>query len=63
VDHAHDQASGNQPEAGSALFSVSSAWPGSPPGPVLITTGFIGYLVAGLPGAVVVAVATFRAIC
>jgi hypothetical protein len=29
---------------------------------VLITTGFIGYLVAGLPGAVV-AVATFRAIC
>jgi hypothetical protein len=25
--------------------------------------GFIGYLVAGLPGAVVVAVATFRAIC
>ena len=33
------------------------------PGPVVITTGFIGYLVAGLPGAVVVAVATFRAIC
>jgi hypothetical protein len=30
---------------------------------VVITTGFIGYLVAGLPGAVVVAVATFRAIC
>ena len=29
------------------------------PGPVVITTGFIGYLVAGLPGAVVAAVATF----
>lgn len=29
------------------------------PGPVVITTAFIGYLVAGLPGAVVAAVATF----
>jgi chromate transporter len=29
------------------------------PGPVVITTGFIGFLVAGLPGAVVAAVATF----
>lgn len=29
------------------------------PGPVVITTGFIGYLVADLPGAAVAAVATF----
>lgn len=29
------------------------------PGPVVITVGFIGYLIAGLPGAVVAAVATF----
>ena len=29
------------------------------PGPVVITVGFIGYLVAGLPGACVAAVATF----
>ena len=29
------------------------------PGPVVITTGFIGYLVAGFPGAVVAALATF----
>lgn len=29
------------------------------PGPVVITTAFIGYLVAGVPGAVVAAVATF----
>ena len=29
------------------------------PGPVVITTAFIGYLVAGFPGAVVAAVATF----
>ncbi len=29
------------------------------PGPVVITTGFIGYLVAGLPGAAVAAIATF----
>jgi chromate transporter len=29
------------------------------PGPVVITVGFIGYLVAGFPGAVVAAVATF----
>src|SRR5206468_10770156 len=29
------------------------------PGPVVITTGFIGYLVAGLPGAVVAALGTF----
>lgn len=29
------------------------------PGPVVITTAFIGYLVAGLPGACVAAVATF----
>jgi len=29
------------------------------PGPVVITTAFIGYLVADLPGAVVAAVATF----
>lgn len=29
------------------------------PGPVVITVGFIGYLVAGLPGATVVALATF----
>ncbi len=29
------------------------------PGPVVITTGFIGYLVAGFPGATVAAVATF----
>jgi chromate transporter len=29
------------------------------PGPVVITTGFIGYLVSGLPGAVVAAIATF----
>jgi chromate transporter len=29
------------------------------PGPVVITTGFIGYLVAGFPGACVAAVATF----
>lgn len=29
------------------------------PGPVVITTGFIGYLVAGLPGASLAAVATF----
>lgn len=29
------------------------------PGPVVITTGFIGYLVAGFPGAVVASLATF----
>ncbi|SFA76097.1 chromate transporter [Collimonas sp. OK607] len=29
------------------------------PGPVVITTGFIGYLISGLPGAVVAAVGTF----
>ena len=29
------------------------------PGPVVITTGFIGYLVAGAPGAIVAAVGTF----
>ena len=29
------------------------------PGPVVITTGFIGYLLAGLPGATVAAIATF----
>lgn len=29
------------------------------PGPVVITVGFIGYLVAGLPGAVIASVATF----
>jgi chromate transporter len=29
------------------------------PGPIVITTGFIGYLVAGLPGACVAAGATF----
>ena len=29
------------------------------PGPVVITVGFIGYLVAGLPGAVVASLATF----
>ena len=29
------------------------------PGPVVITTGFIGFLLAGLPGATVAAVATF----
>jgi chromate transporter len=29
------------------------------PGPVVITTGFIGFLLAGLPGAVVASVATF----
>ena len=29
------------------------------PGPVVITTGFVGYLVAGFPGAVVAAAATF----
>jgi chromate transporter len=29
------------------------------PGPVVITVGFIGYLVSGLPGAVVAALATF----
>jgi chromate transporter len=29
------------------------------PGPVVITVGFIGFLIAGLPGAVVAAVATF----
>ena len=29
------------------------------PGPVVITTAFIGYLVAGLPGAAMAAVATF----
>ncbi len=29
------------------------------PGPVVITTGFIGYLLAGLPGATVAATATF----
>jgi chromate transporter len=29
------------------------------PGPVVITVGFIGYLIAGLPGAAVAAVATF----
>lgn len=29
------------------------------PGPVVITTGFIGYLIAGLPGAAMAAVATF----
>src|SRR6185369_3767510 len=29
------------------------------PGPVVITVGFIGYLIAGLPGAVVAALATF----
>lgn len=34
------------------------------PGPVVITVGFIGYLVAGLPGAIVAALGTFcRAIC
>ncbi len=30
-----------------------------PPGPVVITVGFIGYLVAGIPGACVAALATF----
>lgn len=29
------------------------------PGPVVITAGFIGYLIAGLPGAIVAALATF----
>jgi chromate transporter len=29
------------------------------PGPVVITVGFIGYLIAGLPGAVVAALGTF----
>jgi chromate transporter len=29
------------------------------PGPVVITVGFIGYLVAGVPGAVIAALATF----
>jgi chromate transporter len=29
------------------------------PGPVVITTAFIGYLVAGLPGAIVAGIATF----
>jgi len=29
------------------------------PGPVVITVGFIGYLVAGFPGACVAAAATF----
>ena len=29
------------------------------PGPVVITVGFIGYLVAGVPGAVVAALGTF----
>ena len=29
------------------------------PGPVVITVGFIGYLIAGLPGASVAALATF----
>jgi chromate transporter len=29
------------------------------PGPVVITVGFIGYLVAGFPGAIVAAIATF----
>ncbi len=29
------------------------------PGPVVITTGFIGFLIGGLPGAVIAAVATF----
>jgi chromate transporter len=29
------------------------------PGPVVITTAFIGYLVAGLPGACITALATF----
>src|ERR1700750_747747 len=29
------------------------------PGPVVITVGFIGYLVAGLPGAIVAALGTF----
>ncbi|PFH07784.1 chromate transporter [Collimonas sp. PA-H2] len=29
------------------------------PGPVVITTGFIGYLISGLPGAILAAVATF----
>jgi chromate transporter len=29
------------------------------PGPVVITVGFVGYLIAGLPGAVVAALATF----
>ena len=29
------------------------------PGPVVITVGFIGYLVAGIPGAIVAALATF----
>ncbi|MCC3262874.1 chromate transporter, partial [Paenibacillus polymyxa] len=29
------------------------------PGPVVITVGFIGYLVAGFPGACVAALATF----
>lgn len=29
------------------------------PGPVVITTGFIGYLIAGLPGAIVAALGTF----
>lgn len=29
------------------------------PGPVVITVGFIGYLIAGLPGAITAALATF----
>jgi chromate transporter len=32
------------------------------PGPVVITAGFIGYLVAGLPGAIVSTVAIFTSI-
>jgi chromate transporter len=33
------------------------------PGPVVITAAFIGYVVAGLPGAIVSAVAIFTPIC
>ena len=29
------------------------------PGPVVITVGFVGYLIAGLPGAIVAALGTF----
>jgi hypothetical protein len=70
LDRLHPKAHGGPPDYlrddTAAGRAAPASRPGRPvavalltPGPVVITTGFIGYLVAGLPAAVVVAVATF----